>query len=104
VRFRFFPTEKKLIDLVLPGLELVRAIFWELISLFIREDFPTFDLPAKAISGLSEGGNCSGIAALFKKETSIGIGYLKPWPRPGMQGLVIDSKLRKYFRNRIIFL
>jgi len=64
VRCKFFPTEKKLIDLVLPGLELVRARFRELISLFIREDFPTFDLPAKAISGLSEGGSCSGRAAL----------------------------------------
>lgn len=72
MRCKFFPTEKKLIDLVLPGLELVRARFRQLISLLIREDFPTFDLPAKAISGLSEGGSCSGRAALFKKETCIG--------------------------------
>ena len=72
MRWRFFPTEKKLIDLVLPGLELVRASFREFTSLFIREDFPTFDLPAKAISGLFGGGNCSGRVALFKKETSIG--------------------------------
>lgn len=66
-----------MIDLVLPGLELVRASFREFTSLFIREDFPTFDLPAKAISGLSDGGKCSGRIALFKKETSIGISDLK---------------------------
>ena len=63
--------EKKLMDLVLPGRELVRASFREFTSLFIREDFPTFDLPAKATSGLSGGGNCAGRVALFKKEASI---------------------------------
>ena len=41
---------------VLPGVELVLAIFLLLTSTFIRDDFPTLDLPAKAISGLSGGG------------------------------------------------
>jgi hypothetical protein len=65
------PTEKKLMDLVLPGRELVRASFVLFTSLFMREDFPTLDLPAKATSGLSRGGNCSGWVALFMKENSI---------------------------------
>ena len=50
-------SEKKLINLVLLGLKLVRASFQEFTNLFIRKDFPILDLPAKAISGLPEGGN-----------------------------------------------
>ena len=57
--------------LVLPGRELVRANFGLFTSLLMRDDFPTFDFPAKAISGLSGGGNCEGLTALFMKENSI---------------------------------
>jgi len=41
---------------VLPGFELVLAICFLLRSVFINEDFPTFERPAKAISGLFGGG------------------------------------------------
>jgi hypothetical protein len=47
-------------DLVFPGRELVLARFRRSKSLFMSEDFPTFDLPAKATSGRSAGGNSSG--------------------------------------------
>jgi len=36
--------------------ELVLASFFRFVKTFIREDLPTFDRPAKAISGLSGGG------------------------------------------------
>ena len=71
MRQRFLPTLKKLMALVLPGRELVRANFGLFTSLLMRDDFPTFDLPAKAISDLSGGGNCEGRTALFMKENSI---------------------------------
>lgn len=43
---------KILIVLVAPGVELVRAIL-RVTRLLIVEDFPTFDLPMKHISGTS---------------------------------------------------
>ena len=43
---------------VLPGTELTLARFFLLNSLFSRELLPTLDLPAKVISGLSDGGSC----------------------------------------------
>jgi len=49
------------------------------------------------------------VSEVFKRKHNVPCkshqgGPVYPWPRPGMQGLVIDSKLRQYFRNRIIFL
>jgi len=41
---------KKLIKRVLPGVELVLAIAFLFRIVFIKEDLPTLDLPAKAIS------------------------------------------------------
>ncbi len=58
-------------DWVLPGLELVLARPFRLTRVFIREDFPTFDLPAKAMSGLSGGGYWCSLKALMTKEASI---------------------------------
>ena len=43
--------QKKFISRVLPGLPEVRATFFRPVSELIRLDFPTFDRPAKAISG-----------------------------------------------------
>ena len=42
---------KKLISWVLPGVELVFTRRLRLTSVLIREDFPTLERPAKAISG-----------------------------------------------------
>jgi hypothetical protein len=42
----------------LPGIELTLAKFFLLRSLFISDDFPTFDLPEKANSSLSDLGIC----------------------------------------------
>ena len=58
-------TRKKLIVWVLPGLELVLARFFRLTSALIKEDFPTFDLPAMAISGKFSGGYSEGLVALL---------------------------------------
>ena len=56
-------TSKKLIVRVRPGVELTCAIFAPT-SALIRDDLPTFDRPAKAISGKSGAGNRRGSAAL----------------------------------------
>ena len=48
----------RLIFAVLPGIELTLAKFFLLRSLFISDDFPTFDLPEKANSSLSDLGIC----------------------------------------------
>lgn len=45
-------------DLVFPGVELTFAIFMPKMA-FKKLDFPTLDLPAKAISFLSAGGRSS---------------------------------------------
>ena len=48
---------KKLISLVLPGVELVLTSFLRVRRELIRVDLPTFDRPAKAISGMTRSGN-----------------------------------------------
>ena len=48
-------------DLVLPGRELILARFLRSTSVLIREDFPTFDLPAKGTSDPSGGGELLGL-------------------------------------------
>ena len=42
---------------VLPGVTEVLASFFELVSMLIKDDLPTLDLPMKANSGLSGGGH-----------------------------------------------
>jgi hypothetical protein len=49
------------------AVELVFTNFLRPNNVFIREDFPTFERPAKAISGLSEGGYWEGFTALVMK-------------------------------------
>lgn len=56
---------KKFNVCVLPGFEDVRARFLRLIILLIKLDFPTFDLPANANSGMGAFGYCSGLTALM---------------------------------------
>jgi len=70
-RYSRLPTVKKFIDWVLPGLELVLARLFRLTRTFMREDLPTLDLPAKAISGLSGGGYWFARKALMRNTTSI---------------------------------
>ena len=41
---------------VRPGERETRANFFRPVSILIRDDLPTFDLPVKAISGLSDTG------------------------------------------------
>src|SRR5512147_2881378 len=50
---------------VLPGVELVRTRFLRFTSTLMREDFPTLERPAKAISGRSPSGYWLGFVALF---------------------------------------
>jgi len=61
---------------VLPGVELVHASFFFPTSRFIKLDFPTFDLPAKTISGSSSGGKSLSDTALIIKSASIKGGNL----------------------------
>src|SRR6185369_3418613 len=51
-------TSKKFINWVRPGVELVLTRFLRFTRALIRDDFPTFDLPEKAISGRSPSGYC----------------------------------------------
>ena len=51
------PSAKKLSSRVRPGVCDVRAKVFLLVSALSSEDFPTFDRPAKAISGGPSGGN-----------------------------------------------
>lgn len=58
---------KKLINWVLPGFtDDFANLFW-LVSILITEDFPTFDLQIKAISGKSDTGHWLNILALVTK-------------------------------------
>ncbi len=54
-----------MISWVHPGLELVFTRPFRLTRVLIKEDFPTLDLPAKAISGSPCSGYWEGFAALF---------------------------------------
>ena len=45
-------------SVVFPGVEEMRARFFFPHSILMRDDFPTFDLPAKAYSGIFPDGNC----------------------------------------------
>ena len=58
-------------DWVLPGVELVLANFFLFTRVLMREDLPTLDLPAKAISGLSDTGYWLSLKALIINSTSI---------------------------------
>ena len=58
-------------DWVLPGVELVLANFFLFTRVLMREDLPTLDLPAKAISGLSDSGYWLSLKALIRNSTSI---------------------------------
>ena len=57
----------KLIDWVLPGVELVFAMPRRFSSLLIREDLPTLERPAKAISGRSSAGRPVSLEKTFIK-------------------------------------
>jgi hypothetical protein len=46
-----------LISCVFPGVEEVFASIFCPVIILIREDFPTFDLPINAYSGISGGGH-----------------------------------------------
>ena len=50
---------------VRPGVELVLTNLFRLISVFIKEDLPTLERPAKATSGNSLAGYWDGFTALF---------------------------------------
>ena len=52
---------KKLIVVVLPGLAETFTRPLRLKSLFISEDLPTLERPAKDTSGLTQGGSCEGV-------------------------------------------
>jgi hypothetical protein len=54
---------KKLMSRVQPGVLLVRARFFFLVMALMREDFPTLDLPANAISGRIPSGYWEGSVA-----------------------------------------
>src|SRR5690625_1390448 len=57
--------------LVLPGLPLVLAKPLLFTKVFISDDLPTLDLPAKAISGSLSSGYCSGFTATLCKSAFI---------------------------------
>jgi hypothetical protein len=54
---------KKLMSRVQPGVLLVRARFFFRVMVLMSEDFPTLDLPAKAISGRMPSGYWEGRVA-----------------------------------------
>jgi hypothetical protein len=56
---------------VFPGVEEVLARFFLPVSKLIREDFPTFDLPVKAYSGITGGGRSLIFGLLLTKLTDL---------------------------------
>jgi hypothetical protein len=56
---------------VRPGVELVFTRFFRFINVLIRDDFPTLDRPAKAISCRLSGGYCVGFTALFTNSVDL---------------------------------
>src|ERR1700722_7098839 len=61
------PRLKKISSCVRPGVLEVRARLWRPVSALMSEDLPTFERPAKAISGGPIGGRPSDLAAAKKK-------------------------------------
>ena len=61
--------KRKLIVAVLPGFWLTLARLFRLRSLFISDDLPTFDLPAKARSGKLVFGYWLGFTAEIVRST-----------------------------------
>ena len=63
--FHFLLMLKKLISLVLPGVDETMAMsFFCPESMLMSDDLPTFDLPTKANSGSDAGGHSSSTEAL----------------------------------------
>ena len=64
---------------VQPGVLLVRARFFFRVMVLMREDLPTLDLPAKAISGRFPSGYCEGsVADLMNCADSIFMALFQP--------------------------
>ncbi len=53
--------------MVLPGLPLVLASFLNPVREFIKDDFPTFDLPMNAYSGMLGSGHFVNVVELIMK-------------------------------------
>jgi hypothetical protein len=68
---------KWLMSCVLPGVEDILANFFDWQSMFIREDFPTLDLPINAYSGLLGGGHLLASWLLVKKRAVLIIVFLQ---------------------------
>jgi len=71
---------KKFISWVRPGVELVFTRCLRLTRVLIRLDLPTFERPAKAISGRATAGYWEGLVALVINSADfiimlVGIGY-----------------------------
>jgi hypothetical protein len=66
---------KKLMSWVRPGVRLVFTSRFRFRIVLIKEDFPTLDRPAKAISGNIAGGYCEGLAALVTNSADLMIIY-----------------------------
>jgi len=62
---------KKLISWVRPGVELVFTRRFLFTRVFIREDLPTLERPAKAISGKTAGGYWDGLTALVTNSADL---------------------------------
>jgi hypothetical protein len=60
-----------LISCVFPGFDEVFANSLTPVSILIREDFPTFDLPIKAYSGIRGGGHLSSVILLITNRTDL---------------------------------
>ena len=76
--------------MVLPGAELTLARDFLFKRVFIRELFPTFERPEKAIYGIASAGNCLGNPALIRNDTfCVFIAILTPY-------LVIDIVLPSF--------
>src|SRR6266851_3408246 len=67
---RLQPAVKKMSSWVRPGVRDMRARFLRPVSALIRLDFPTLDLPAKAISTPRIGGSDAGVPAAATKRHS----------------------------------
>ena len=87
---------------VRPGVELVFTNRLRWMRVLIREDLPTLDRPANAISGKLAGGYWDGLTALFTNTADFTIIFKSRWnSRVGVQcrTLNIEGLVKVFFQS-----
>ena len=88
--------------MVLPGFSPTLAKFFRCRTLFITEDFPTLDFPAKAISGSLAFGKSLADAAEIKKSTLLKFIVVISFPVRSFEEIITQKRLtsKQYLKNR----